>query len=226
MPAARLCPGRLEFLAITDSAERAASSAVRHLRQVDGVMARLIDEFGPYTPRAPGDPFEAIVRSIMFQQLAGAAASAILGRLLALYGTDGRFPTPAELLATTDEQFRAAGVSRQKAGYLRDLAEHLDGGRLVLTDLAARDDAEVIERLTAVRGVGVWTAQMFLMFQLGRLDVLPVGDLGVRRGMQVAYDLEDEPSPAEATAIGEPWTPYRSVGAWYMWRAVDTQTPG
>ncbi len=199
---------------------------MRHLRRVDGVVARLIDKFGPFTPRAAGDPYEALVRSIMFQQLAGAAASAILGRLLALYGSDGGFPTPAELLATTDEQFRAAGVSRQKAGYLRDLAEHLDNGRLVLTNLAASDDAEVIERLTQVRGVGVWTAQMFLMFQLGRLDVLPVGDLGVRRGMQVAYGLDDAPSPAEATAIGEPWTPYRSVGSWYMWRAVDVRTPG
>ncbi len=199
---------------------------MRHLRQADPVLARLIDECGPYVPRSPGDPYEALIRSIMFQQLAGAAASAILGRLLALYGSDGRFPTPGELLATTDEQFRAAGVSRQKAGYLRDLAEHIRSGRLDLRGMAASDDAEVIERLTAVRGVGVWTAQMFLMFQLGRLDVLPVGDLGVRRGMQVAYGLDDTPSPAEATAIGEPWCPYRSVGAWYMWRAADIRTPG
>ncbi len=199
---------------------------MRHLRRVDGVLARLIDECGPFTPRTPGDPYEALIRSIMFQQLAGAAASAILGRLLGLYGSNERYPTPAELLATTDEQFRAAGVSRQKAGYLRDLAKHVEDGRLDLNGLADGDDAEVIERLTAVRGVGVWTAQMFLMFQLGRLDVLPVGDLGVRRGMQVAYGLDDTPSPAEATAIGEPWAPYRSVGAWYMWRAADIRTPG
>lgn len=199
---------------------------MRHLRRADAVLARLIDECGPYTLRSPGDPYEALIRSIMFQQLAGAAASAILGRLLGLYGADERFPTPEELLATTDEQFRAAGVSRQKTGYLRDLAQHIACSRLDLHGLAASDDAEVIDRLTAVRGVGVWTAQMFLMFQLGRLDVLPVGDLGVRRGMQVAYGLDDTPSPAEATAIGEPWTPYRSVGAWYMWRAADIRTPG
>ncbi|MCY4112529.1 MAG: DNA-3-methyladenine glycosylase [Chloroflexi bacterium] len=199
---------------------------MRHLRRADAVLARLVDECGPYTPRSPGDPYEALIRSIMFQQLAGAAASAILGRLLALYGSDERYPTPEELLATTDEQFRAAGVSRQKAGYLRDLAQHLQDGRLDLRTLAASDDAEVIERLTVVRGVGVWTAQMFLMFQLGRLDVLPVGDLGVRRGMQLAYGLDETPSPAEATAIGEPWSPYRSVGAWYMWRAADIRTPG
>ena len=199
---------------------------MRHLRRVDAVLGRLIDECGPYPPRSPGDPYEALIRSIMFQQLAGAAASAILARLLALYGSDGRYPTPGELLATTDEQFRAAGVSRQKAGYLRDLARHLQDGSLDLGALPASDDAEVIERLTVVRGVGVWTAQMFLMFQLGRLDVLPVGDLGVRRGMQLAYGLDETPSPAEATAIGAPWSPYRSVGAWYMWRAADIRTPG
>ncbi len=199
---------------------------MRHLRRVDAVLRRLIDECGPYPPRSPGDPYEALIRSIMFQQLAGAAASAILARLLSLFGSDERYPTPEELLATTDEQFRAAGVSRQKAGYLRDLAQQLQDGRLDLRTLAASEDAEVIERLTVVRGVGEWTAQMFLMFQLGRLDVLPVGDLGVRRGMQVAYGLDDTPSPAEAMAIGEPWSPYRSVGAWYMWRAADIRTPG
>ena len=199
---------------------------MRHLRRVDAVLGRLIDECGPYPPRSPGNPYEALIRSIMFQQLAGAAASAILGRLLALYGSDERFPTPEELLGTTDEEFRAAGVSRQKSGYLRDLARHLQDGSLDLGELPASDDAEVIERLTVVRGVGVWTAQMFLMFQLGRLDVLPVGDLGVRRGMQVAYGLEEAPSPAEATGIGAPWSPYRSVGAWYMWRAADVRTPG
>ena len=208
------------------STDKTARAAMRHLRRVDGVLAGLIQECGPFTLRTPGDPYEALIRSIMFQQLAGAAASAILGRLLGLHGSDERYPTPEELLATTDEQFRAAGVSRQKAGYLRDLAQHLQSGRLDLTTLAAGDDQEVIERLTVVRGVGVWTAQMFLMFQLGRLDVLPVGDLGVRRGMQVAYGLDDTPSPAEATAIGEPWTPYRSVGAWYMWRAADIRAPG
>ncbi|MCY3783339.1 MAG: DNA-3-methyladenine glycosylase 2 family protein [Chloroflexi bacterium] len=199
---------------------------MRHLRRVDAVIGRLIDECGPFPPRAPGDPYEALIRSIMFQQLAGAAASAILGRLLAHFGSDGRYPTPEELLGTTDEQFRAAGVSRQKAGYLRDLAQHLQDGSLNLGALPASDDAEVIERLTVVHGVGVWTAQMFLMFQLGRLDVLPVGDLGVRRGMQVAYALAETPSPAEATVIGARWTPFRSVGAWYMWRAADIRTPG
>ena len=199
---------------------------MRHLGRVDEVLGRLIETHGPFRPRDPGNPYEALIRSIMFQQLAGAAASAILGRLLALHGSDERYPTLEELLATTDEEFRAAGVSRQKAGYLRDLARHLQDGRLDLRTLAASDDREVVERLTVVRGVGEWTAQMFLMFQLGRLDVLPVGDLGVRRGMQVAYGLDETPSPAEATAIGAPWSPYRSVGAWYMWRAADIRTPG
>ncbi len=161
----------------------------------------------------------------MFQQLAGAAATTILNRLLALFGADSRYPTPAELLATSDQDFRGAGVSRQKTGYLRDLAQHMEDGQLGLATLPSASDEEVIERLTSVKGVGVWTAQMFLMFQLGRLDVLPVGDLGVRRGMQVAYGLDELPSLEEATRIGEPWAPYRSVGSWYMWRAVDVITP-
>ncbi len=200
-------------------------AAHRHLRKIDKVLARLIDQVGPFTPRDPADPYEAIIRSIMYQQLAGPAAATILNRLLALYGSDGRYPTPAELLATSDNDFRSAGVSRQKTGYLRELAHHLAEGRLDLATLPDASDGAVIERLTSVRGVGVWTAQMFLMFQLGRLDILPVSDLGVRRGMQAAYGLDEPPSLEEATEIGAPWAPYRSVGSWYMWQAIDVITP-
>jgi DNA-3-methyladenine glycosylase II len=203
-----------------------AGAAYRHLRNADPVVGGLIDTHGSYQPRPATDPYASLVRTILFQQLAGAAASAIQRRLYALYGGDEtRTPTPMELLATTDEAFRGAGVSRQKAGYLRDLAQHVVDGSLDFEGIGDAADEEVAERLTAVKGIGEWSAHMFLMFQLGRPDVLPVGDLGVRTGMRIAYGLEETPGPKEALTIGEPWAPYRSVASWYMWRAAETVTP-
>ena len=200
-------------------------AAAAHLRSVDPVVGALIDRFGAYQPRWHADAYQRHLTSILFQQLAGSAARAIQRKWLALYGDDGRFPTPPEILATSDDQFRAAGVSRQKASYLRDLAEHVVAGRLDFEHIDELSDDEVIEHLTAVKGIGVWTAHMFLMFHLGRPDVLPVGDLGVRNGMRVAYGLETVPTPKQAAEIGEKWRPYRSVGSWYMWRAVETVLP-
>jgi len=199
--------------------------AYRRLREADPVVGRLIEQHGPYLPRPRGDPWGSLVRSILFQQLAGTAAMAIQRRLYALHGGAERVPTPEQLLSTTDEQFRAAGVSRQKAAYLRDLAAHASDGRLDLASLDSLTDESVIEALTAVHGVGEWTAHMFLMFELGRPDVLPTGDLGVRIGMRKAYGLPEVPTPKQAREIGEPWAPYRSVGSWYMWRAAETVTP-
>ncbi len=196
--------------------------AEAYLAAADPILAPLISEHGPFRPRPGDDPYANLVRTILFQQLAGAAARTIQRRWFALYGDEERTPEPAAILRTTDEQFRGAGVSRQKAGYLRDLAERLDAGSLDLTALPAQPDDEVIAALTSVRGIGEWSAHMFLMFELGRPDVLPVGDYGVRHGMQVAYHLDEVPSPARAREIGAPWAPYRSVGAWYMWQAVDT----
>ncbi len=202
-----------------------AANAYRHLRAADPVLAALIDRHGPYTPRPSGDPYGSLVRAILYQQLAGAAAATIERRFYALYGDDHRAPSPSALLATTDEAFRSAGVSRQKAGYLRDLAEHVVAGSVDFATLDAQPDADVIAHLTAVKGVGEWTAHMFLMFQLGRPDVLPVGDLGVRNGMRIAYALDAAPTPARAAEIGACWAPYRSVGSWYMWRAAETVVP-
>ena len=211
-------PPRLRF---------SAAHAYRHLRQNDPVLAQLLDEHGPYTPRPAGDPYAALVRTIVYQQLAGAAAGAIHGRLLALYGDgpQGRAPEPEELLATDDTDLRAAGLSGPKIGYLRDLASHVSEGRLDFDGIDDLDDAEVMARLTAVKGIGEWSAHMFLMFQLGRPDILPVGDLGVRKGMVAAYGLRKLPSPRRMHEIGRKWAPYRSVGSWYMWRAVETLTP-
>ncbi|MCK9485882.1 MAG: DNA-3-methyladenine glycosylase 2 family protein [Dehalococcoidia bacterium] len=196
-----------------------AAAAYRHLRQVDPVVGRLIEEHGPYRPRPAMDHYESLLRTVMFQQLNGRAASAIQERWMGLYG--GRYPTPSELLATTDEAFRAVGVSRQKSGYLRDIAERMLSGALDFRRLDEMSDEAIVEQVTAVKGLGEWSAHMFLMFQLGRPDVLPIGDFGVRNGMRLAYGLREMPSPARAREIGAPWEPYRSVGAWYMWRATE-----
>ena len=199
--------------------------ALAHLRGADPALAALIDRVGAYDAPRRSDPYAALVRAILFQQLAGAAASAIQRRLFALYSDSDQPPSPPQLLETTDEQFRSAGVSRQKTGYLRDLAAHVVDGRLNLQELPSLGDTEVIERVTAVKGLGEWSAHMFLMFHLGRPDVLPVGDLGVRHGMQITYGLPELPTPKEALSIGAPWAPYRSVGSWYMWRAAEPIAP-
>ena len=201
------------------------AKAYRHLRAADPKLGALIDQHGPFTPRPSPDPYGALVRSIFFQQLAGAAATAIMRRTFALFGDAEATPDPADFLPASDTDLRGAGLSRQKISYLRDLAQHVVDGRLRFDAVNGMTDAEVIEHLTAVRGIGEWSAHMFLMFHLGRPDVLPTGDLGVRKGMQAVYRLRKEPDVPRATKIGAPWAPYRSVGSWYMWRAVETRTP-
>jgi DNA-3-methyladenine glycosylase II len=193
-------------------------AAQAHLRAIDPVLGSLIDKHGPYSWASREDPYHALLRAILFQQLAGAAANAIQKRFHALYGD--KPPTPEQLLATPEEDLRAAGLSRQKLGYMRDLALHMVEGKLDLAHIQQLDDAEVIRQITAVKGLGDWSAHMFLMFHLGRPDVLPAGDLGVRNGMKLAYGLEESPTPKQALEIGAKWAPYRSVGSWYMWRAV------
>jgi DNA-3-methyladenine glycosylase II len=209
------------------TAERSFSveDALAHLRKVDPQLAALIDRIGAYDAPRRSDPYAALVRAILFQQLAGAAAAAIQRRFFALHEPVDQPPTPKQILALTDEEFRSAGLSRQKIGYLRDLALHVAEGQLDLQALPALTDTEVIERVTAVKGLGEWSAHMFLMFHLGRPDVLPTGDLGVRAGMRITYGLDVLPTPKEALVIGEKWAPYRSVGSWYMWRAVAPIAP-
>ena len=204
--------------------------AYAHLRAVDPVVGALIEAHGPYLPRpsegtTPADYYNSLQRTILFQQLAGPAARSIQRKWFALYSKRDRPPTPREVLKTTDEQFRASGVSRQKAGYLRDLAGKTLDQTLDFGDFETMTDDEIVARITAVKGLGEWSAHMFMMFTLGRPDVLAVGDLGIRNGMKIAYALPKTPTPKEAIAIGAPWAPYRSVGAWYMYRAIDTQDP-
>ena len=198
------------------------------LRAADPVLARVIDAVGELgDPRAgrPADHYGALVRSIIGQQLSTKAARAIYIRLTERFG--GRTPTPAEVLADDPDALRAAaGLSRAKVAYLRSLAEHVTDGSLELERLDQLSDEEVIAELVAVKGLGVWTAQMFLMFHLQRPDVLPVGDLGIRRAVQVAYGLQELPGPPALTAIGEPWRPYRTLACRYLWRSLAATPVG
>ena len=199
----------------------APRGALAHLRRADPALGRVIARVGPcrLEARAEGTHFEAVARAIVFQQLSGRAAGTIHGRFHALYG--GRAPEPAELLATPDDALRAAGLSRQKVGYLRDLAARVDAGDVPLADIEALGDDDVIAALTRVKGVGRWTAQMFLMFRLGRPDVLPELDLGIQRAIELAYGLGRLATPAEVLAIGAPWAPWRTVASWYLWRSLE-----
>jgi DNA-3-methyladenine glycosylase II len=160
-----------------------------------------------------------VCRSIIYQQLSGKAAATIHARVMGLYG--GRAPLPDELAATTDEQLRGVGLSRQKLSYLKDLASRVAGNELPIETLHELPDADVIDALVSVKGVGRWTAQMFLMFRLGRPDVLPELDLGIQKAIQRAYRLRKRPTPERVLKIGAPWAPYRTVASWYLWRSLE-----
>ena len=199
--------------------------AVAHLRKVDPVLGQVIDLVGGYKgwPASKGTHFDAVCRSIVFQQLSGKAAGTIHGRFQGLYG--GKTPLPAELASTSDEQLRSIGLSRQKSAYLKDLGSRVALGELPIETLHELSDEEIIVALTQVKGIGRWTAQMFLMFRLGRPDVLPELDLGVQKGIQRTYRLRKLPTPERVKKIGAKWAPYRTVGSWYMWRLLDTPKP-
>jgi DNA-3-methyladenine glycosylase II len=202
-----------------------ADTGVEHLRASDPVLRGLIDAVGPERlgdPRAgrPADHYGALVRSIVGQQLSTKAARAIYGRLTERFG--GRTPTPAEVLADDPDELRlAAGLSRAKVSFLRSLAEHVLDGSLELEKLDALEDEAIIAELVAVRGIGTWSAHMFLMFHLQRPDVLAVGDLGIRRAVMLTYGLGELPGPAALEAIAEPWRPYRTLACRFLWRSLD-----
>ena len=186
-------------------------------------MRRLIGAHGPceLRPRLGRSPFESLARAIAHQQLNGTAANTILGRFVKLF-PGKRFPRPEDLERVEDDAIRAAGFSRSKIAALRDLAAKSIDGTVPSTRLIKKlDDAEIIERLTEVRGVGQWTVEMLLIFQLGRPDILPVDDFGVRSGFRHAYEKPEMPKPQELLAFGERWRPHRTTAAWYLWRAAD-----
>jgi DNA-3-methyladenine glycosylase II len=184
------------------------------------VMARLIERAGPLRIRAPRDPdpFVELAQAIAYQQLAGRAAAAIWGRVAAMF--DGAM-TPERVLATPDEAFRAAGFSGSKTRSVKDLADKIVAGVVPVDRLRRMPDDEVVARLSEVRGIGRWTAEMFLIFTLRRMDVWPVLDYGIRNGYRLAYGLPEMPTPKALDALGERFRPYRTVAAWYCWRAVE-----
>jgi 3-methyladenine DNA glycosylase/8-oxoguanine DNA glycosylase len=222
------------------------TEAVEHLKNADPKMAALIERVGPCTMqiRHHHSIFYTLMRAITYQQLAGAAAAKILARveqccltqsgptlrgLRAKNGTpnNGSLPIPEQVLAASDEALRAAGLSRNKMAAIRDLAaKTLDGTVPELGAIRSMDDEEIVERITQVRGIGRWTVEMLLMFRLGRMDVLPVDDYGVRKGAQVTYRMRKLPDKKRLTKVAEKWRPWRSVGSWYMWRAVEIKTVG
>jgi 3-methyladenine DNA glycosylase/8-oxoguanine DNA glycosylase len=206
-------------------------AAVRHLKRADPRMRKLIERLGPcgLADEHERNQFGALVDAILYQQLAYRAAQTIARRFRMIYASPngakaGRLPRPDELLRTPVRKLRAAGVSRQKAGYLRDLARKATAGKLRLGRFGRMSDDEVIENLTQVKGIGRWTAEMFLMFSLGRPDVLPVDDLGVQYGFKDAYGLRKLPSESWMRRTAEPWRPYRSVATWYLWKLRRVNT--
>jgi DNA-3-methyladenine glycosylase II len=207
------------------TAPRSLQAAVDEVASRDPVLADLIARAGPirHRPRDPDGPFGALARAIVFQQLAGPAAQAIYGRVRAAVGDT---LTPETLNAAADAALRSAGLSANKLASLRDLAAKVLDGTVVLSRTSRRSDEELIERLTTVRGVGRWTAEMYLMFQLRRLDVWPVDDLGIRQGYALAWNIDPPPTPKQLEPLGDRFRPYRSVVARYCWAAVLLLRPG
>lgn len=201
------------------------AEACSALADADAAMADVIARFGPcplIRSRTAGGAFGALAQAICYQQLAGAAAAAIHGRFAALYG--GR-PTPLAVAATPELALRAVGLSAAKVASIKDLAAKALDGSVCLDGWSRLTDDEIVNRLTAVRGIGPWTAQMFLMFQLNRPDVWPIADLGVRNGYRKIHDLPVAPTPAELALLGDVYRPYRTIAAWYCWRAVNMEPP-
>jgi DNA-3-methyladenine glycosylase II len=204
-----------------DDAGRAR--ARRSLMRKDERLAAVIKRVGPCVMEHRGDPYRMLLRSVIYQQLAGAAARTIDARLRAPWR--GRYPRPERLLAAPDAQLRGAGLSRQKIAAVRSVAQAFAAGDVSNRALRAMDDDAVVESVTKIHGIGEWTAHMLLMFSLARPDVLPVGDYGIRKGAMQLYGLRDLPKPKQLEAIAEPWRPYRSIASWYLWRVADTVTP-
>lgn len=217
-------------------------AALVHLHASDPVMSALVTRVGPFEMRPDSeDSFRSLARSIVFQQLSGKAAGTIFGRLVALFDPEAAvdadvrrtdpewspltrpFPRPEAVMGASDEQLRAVGLSRQKVASIRSLAEHFASGELGSEQFDSWDDEEIITHLTRVRGIGRWSAEMFLMFHLHRPDVLPVNDVGINRALMKCYGLEALPKPDDVRRLGEPWHPFATVACWYLWRSEDVR---
>lgn len=207
-----------------DSAKPTWTAAVRKLRGADPVLATVIERVGPcrLALDPAENPFMALASCIVSQQLSGKAAATIFGRFQGLYPR-ATPPTPKQVLRTPVEKLRSAGLSGAKTAAIHDLARRIADGLLPVDELGRMDDEAVIQTLSSVRGIGRWSAEMYLIFRLGRPDVLPVGDLGLRKGVQRAYGLEELPKPVRLEQIAHPWKPYRSIATWYFWASLDAK---
>jgi DNA-3-methyladenine glycosylase II len=193
---------------------------IRYLSQKDLKLASIIKSIGEYSIKMHSDPFESLIQSIIYQQLSGKAANAIYTRFLNYYRCP--IPTPQQIICTPSEILRAkTGLSFKKIEYIKDLSSRISDGRLNLFLLPGMTDDEVISELIKVKGIGRWTAEMFLIFCLGREDVMPIGDLGIRKAIQILYNLPQLPTPSSMLAISLPWKPYRSIATWYLWKSLD-----
>ncbi|MDG7049955.1 MAG: DNA-3-methyladenine glycosylase 2 family protein [Nitrososphaerota archaeon] len=193
------------------------SAPLNHLRK-DRKLAKIIDLVGEFNLSLTKNPYESLVEAIITQQLSAKAADSISTRFRAIYG---KFPKPADVVGTSDAKLRKAGLSYMKVSYIKDLSKKVESKEIRLSYMKNLSDEEVIVQLTQVKGIGRWTAEMFLIFSLGRLDVLPVGDLGLRKGIKNLYSLEELPEKEQIERIAEKWRPYRSVATWYLWRSQD-----
>ena len=193
---------------------------IKYLSQSDLRLGEVIGTVGEYSIKLRKDPFQSLVESIIYQQLAGSAASIIYGRFIRYYNNSP--PFPEQILSTPDSVLKSLiGLSSKKVQYIKDLSARVTERKLDLVTLSEMKDEEVIVQLIQVKGIGRWTAEMFLIFCLGRIDVLPVTDLGIRKAMQKIYALPELPKPSEMLAISQPWRPYRSVATWYLWKSVS-----
>jgi DNA-3-methyladenine glycosylase II len=201
-----------------------ARKARIHLSKADPILARIIAEVGPVGIQPRRERFQALARAIIFQQLAGAAANAIYGRFVGLFpGVE--FPSPEQVLARTDAELRAVGLSEKKALYIKDLAAHIRDRKLDFHRFHRMTDEEIIEHLIMVKGIGRWTAEMFLMFNLGRPDVMPADDLGVQNAVRRHYRMRQRPTRKRLLKHAERWRPYRTAAAWYLWRSLNIVLP-
>ncbi len=191
--------------------------ALKHLKK-DRRLSKVIDRIGEYEIRITKNKFESLVEAIITQQLSGSAAKSISTRFRSIYNT--RFPKPIDVIETPSTKLRKTGLSKMKVEYIKEISKKIVSKELQLQKLPKLSDAEVVEELTKIRGVGKWTAEMFLIFTLGRMDVLPVGDLGLKKGIQKLYSLDELPSDMKMFKIAEKWRPYRTVATWYLWKSL------
>lgn len=195
-----------------------AKEAIRFLKK-DPKFSIIINKIGRYNVKITKNRYQSLVEAIIAQQLSGSAADSILKKFKKLYKT--KFPKPIEVLETSDSKLRSTGLSKMKISYIKDLSKKIETNQLNMRNISTKKDEYIIEHLTNVKGIGRWTAEMFLIFSLGRLDVLPVGDLGLKKGIQLMYSLNQLPSEREIEQLAESWKPYRTVATWYLWKSLQ-----